>query len=138
MTANVLKFVTEITVESVECCKCGHLIFMSEDFQQRRQRDHAFWYCTSCGQSQHWGGKSALEKENARLAAELEAERRRKTEALERANEAERRRAAQFGENTKLRNRIKHGVCPCCHRTVSQLARHMKAKHPQYTAEEIK
>jgi hypothetical protein len=29
-------------------------------------------------------------------------------------------------------------VCPCCQRTVSQMARHIKTKHPEYVAERSK
>jgi hypothetical protein len=33
---------------------------------------------------------------------------------------------------TRLKNRVKHGVCPCCNRTFKQLSEHMKIKHPEY------
>ena len=28
--------------------------------------------------------------------------------------------------------RVEHGVCPCCKRSFSALARHMATKHPEY------
>jgi len=43
--------------------------------------------------------------------------------------------SAQKGVVTKLKNRAKAGVCPCCHRTVKQLARHMETKHPRYSTD---
>ncbi len=33
---------------------------------------------------------------------------------------------------TKVKKRAANGVCPCCNRTFSDLARHMKAKHPDF------
>lgn len=32
----------------------------------------------------------------------------------------------------KLTARASAGTCPCCNRTVSQMARHMKTKHPSF------
>ncbi|WP_159103999.1 hypothetical protein [Rhodopseudomonas sp. B29] len=48
---------------------------------------------------------------------------------------AERRAAAARGQVTKIKNRVGHGVCPCCNRTFANLARHMAGEHPGYTAE---
>lgn len=39
--------------------------------------------------------------------------------------------------NGRLRKRASAGVCPCCNRTFSQLARHMQTKHPTFIAQEI-
>lgn len=48
----------------------------------------------------------------------------------------ERSLAATKGVLTKTRRRVAAGVCPCCHRTFQQLARHMAGQHPEYAAEE--
>ena len=47
----------------------------------------------------------------------------------------ERQLSATRGVVTRIKNRVGHGVCPCCNRTFSDLARHMGTKHPTYTAE---
>jgi hypothetical protein len=44
----------------------------------------------------------------------------------------ERSHAQTRGQLTRVRKRAAAGVCPVCHRTISQLARHMKSKHPSY------
>lgn len=36
------------------------------------------------------------------------------------------------------KKRASAGVCPCCNRTVSQMARHMQAKHPDYNVVPLK
>lgn len=33
--------------------------------------------------------------------------------------------------------RAKAGVCPCCHRTIRQMALHMRTQHPEFTATEV-
>jgi hypothetical protein len=36
------------------------------------------------------------------------------------------------GVKTRMANRIKHGVCPCCNRTFLNLQRHMTTQHPSF------
>ena len=38
--------------------------------------------------------------------------------------------AAKGKQLTRLQKRIHAGVCPCCNRTFTNVARHMKTKHP--------
>lgn len=40
------------------------------------------------------------------------------------------------GHNTRLKNRAANGVCPCCNRTFSNLAQHMKTKHPDFSTKD--
>jgi hypothetical protein len=49
---------------------------------------------------------------------------------------AERQAAAARGQVTRLKNRSKAGVCPCCNRTFKQLAAHMANKHPSFDPHE--
>lgn len=49
---------------------------------------------------------------------------------------AERKAEKALKETKRLKKRAAVGVCPCCSRTVGQLARHMKTKHPEFVAEE--
>lgn len=65
--------------------------------------------------------RKRLEREEARaasLVAELDQER-----ASHRSTK---------GQLTKTKKRVANGVCPCCHRSFVQLARHMKGQHPDY------
>lgn len=64
-----------------------------------------------------------LKQQNARLADEAQ-------QALIRANKAE-------GVTRRLKKRVAQGVCPCCHRTVAQMAAHMKTKHPDYVSDNV-
>jgi hypothetical protein len=49
--------------------------------------------------------------------------------------ETERRLSATRGVVTRIRNRVGHGVCPCCNRTFGNVARHMASQHPTWCAE---
>ena len=112
--------VVSFSIEEVECCQCGHTIFMTEEFATNRRRDHRKWYCTSCGTNQHWPGESDIDK----IRRERDAYKER--EETIRANlEATEKKMA------RLKKRVTHGVCPCCSRTFKQLAAHMKLKHPE-------
>lgn len=45
-------------------------------------------------------------------------------------------RRAQKGQNTRLKNRIAAGVCPCCNRSFQNVARHMAGQHPDFQKHE--
>lgn len=47
----------------------------------------------------------------------------------------EKRLSATRGVITRIKNRVGHGVCPCCNRTFGDLSRHMATKHPTFAAE---
>ncbi len=70
-------------------------------------------------------GKSDVEK----LREEKEYLERRLVFANNNAAHAERSRAAARGQVTKLKNRIKAGVCPFCNRQFQNLKKHMESKH---------
>ncbi len=122
------------TMVSEECCHCGMLFGMTADFQRWRRKDHEWFYCPR-GHKQYYDSKSDEEELRDQLALKqkvLDDARRRITQATQRAATAERKRAAQKGQVTKLKNRIKNGVCPCCNMTFKDLARHMLSKHPEF------
>lgn len=108
---------------------CCHVSFMMEgSLYKARSKDHRTWYCPSCGSKRHFTGGS----EEVKLKKQLKNE-RNTIKFLRKQNEKERNRTrAQKAAKTKLKNRIKNGVCPCCNRTFKQLARHMENKHPEY------
>lgn len=44
--------------------------------------------------------------------------------------------AAAKKETKRLKKRAVAGTCPCCHRTVNAMVRHMKTKHPEFVAQD--
>lgn len=133
MTALLLNL--NISYETTECITCGVTIALPTDLYNQRLGNGKNFYCPN-GHSQHFTQGQTRED---MLRKQLEAANRGKDLAQRQADiarDAERyqRRcvAAQKAAKTRLRNRIKNGVCPCCNRTFKQLAAHMKTQHPKY------
>lgn len=130
MGATVLQFRTATSDEAVTCYKCG-VDFASPVLPRRRTDGETFWCPNGHPQVFH-------ETEVMRLKKQLEAE-KQKREAAEREKEwaLVRQRDAE-SKATKVQKRlnlqtkrINAGVCPHCHRTFQQLARHMQCKHAE-------
>lgn len=128
---------------TIACSECGILFGVDARVRQRWVDDGALHFHCPNGHSQHYT-ESTVSKLRKQLEQERKAleDQKRQTQfakdnaTAERAarEHTERQLRSRKGINTRLRMRIKHGVCPCCHRTVSQLARHMKTKHPHFAA----
>lgn len=111
---------------------------------ERRQRDQKSFYCPN-GHGQSYC-ESTEQKLRAQLAQDAKTRERLETEIRHANEEVARQRmyaamskrsaSAMRGEVTKIKNRAAAGVCPCCHRTISQMARHMATKHPDFVASE--
>lgn len=109
-----IKFVTE------ECCNCGMPFAMTEDFQKRRLRDRETFHCPK-GHPQHYVGKT----EEQKLREQLE------RKAAE--NDRLQAKASAIAKNySRMRKRVKNGVCPCCTRTFQNLMEHMRTQHPDF------
>jgi hypothetical protein len=110
---------------------CGHTIVMSPEHYEACRESGRSWYCTVCGKSRCFTGETELQK----LRRERDAAKQREETIRANLEDTKRRLSAQFGENTKLRKRIKNGVCPCCTRSFTNLRRHLQTKHPEYAAQ---
>jgi hypothetical protein len=131
----VLNF--EAALESNVCCVCGIEFAMPAYFVRKRREDHVDFHCPN-GHPQHFTGETEAEKLKRQLANEVRM--RENAEARASSNwkakeRADRQAAAARGQVTKIKHRVGHGVCPCCHRTFAQLASHMKEKHPDFAEE---
>jgi hypothetical protein len=105
-------------------CWCGvHLAVPSGLYDEARRSGRGI-YCP-LGHTFVYSDTTA--KQLARAEGRLQA-----TRDLLRAEE--RSHAATRGHLTRQKKRVAAGVCPCCHRTFQQLARHMATKHPDFTA----
>lgn len=119
---------------TIHCGKCGGIYAIAARYRQEKYNRGGYWHCPYCQCS--WGYVSSeIDRMKDQLAAkerELESERKRKEWAQQEAKIAERRRRALKAVVTKTKNRIAHGVCPCCRRNFDNLRRHMQTKHPRY------
>ena len=108
-----------VTFESIACSKCGILFAVDAQVRAVWKRDGTTFTCPN------GHGQSYTETEAQKLKKQLEIKDKelqfaRKNAASERAarEQTQRQLAVRKGINTRLRNRIRHGVCPCCHRTL--------------------
>lgn len=116
----------DLILENASCCVCGIQFAAPRKWLQNRRDEGGKFYCPNGHElvfrqpeTEKLREKiSRLEASNRHLADQREA--------------AERSNAALRGSNTKLRNRIANGVCPCCRRSFADLARHMAGQHPGY------
>lgn len=108
-----------------ECCACGVAFALPESLQGQRRGDKGTFYCPN-GHSQSYIGKPLEEQLRE---ARQEAERTRLALQVER----DQRQTAER-ELKRQQQRTKGGVCPCCNRSFTQLARHMKTQHPDFAS----
>ena len=124
-----------VNYNNIDCCDCGMTFAVPVAWEKERRQNHKGFFCPN-GHTLIFNGASTLEKQVKERDAEIEKLKSRldwKERSLLSAN---RSNIALRGQRTKLRNRINHGVCPCCHRTFGQLLRHMQTKHPDWLSKE--
>ena len=121
-------------MKSINCHKCNMQFAVSNAFYATalQMKEDLTFYCPAGHPQVFVSGESQetkLRRERDRLkqnTAMLE-------DSLRHANadrDAARRSASAYkGTATRMKNRAKAGVCPCCNRTFLNLARHMKSQH---------
>lgn len=131
-----------VAMEVHDCPSCGFIYAATKVFFERRRADGVTW-TIPCGHTATYRESEADKAkkkadELQRMLNEQVASRERYQEWLRAEREShkqtERRLAASKGQQTKLKKRIAHGVCPCCNRTFAELERHMKRQHPEFVA----
>jgi hypothetical protein len=117
------------------CGVCGVTYTVPEPKYDHMREDGGY---ASCPNGHQWGWsegrrqRDALRRERDLLAQQV-AQRDDEIRAQREAREAAERQArAAKGEITKLKKRASAGTCPCCNRTFSNMAAHMKTKHPEF------
>jgi len=135
MGATVYSFSEFVTLESTVCGECGVTFAMPSKFREDRLKDGKTFHCPN-GHGLVYKGDE-VDRLRRELATEREA--RRRSEELRQAARKEADHNGREWRKTKtrlrnLRERVKHGVRPCCHRSFVQLARHMATKHPGFVA----
>jgi hypothetical protein len=109
----------------IHCAECAMAFAVPERFETDRRRDHKTFHCP-IGHHNFFGAESDVERANRLLReaeiARIEADAARNRAQME-AKTAQRKLA-------RVKHRVANGVCPCCTRTFTNLARHMASKHP--------
>lgn len=119
------------TLDIVECPNCHMDFGITPEFEAARRNDHTRFYCPA-GHSMSYGQKTEAEK----LRDRLRSAQAQLTHTQDQVQATEYQRRAQKGQNTRLKNRIAAGVCPCCNRSFQNVARHMAGQHPEFPKHE--
>lgn len=119
-------------LQILTCANCGMPFGIEADLYRRLTENGGPFFCPR-GHSQRFS-----ETEVQRLKQEIENRNRRidglhstitdKNEKINRLNYSNR---ALKSAKTKILNRVKNGVCPCCNRTFKNLQEHFKTVHPE-------
>ncbi len=127
--SDTLTFVGELTVVT---CWCGMRHAVPSEMRDFQLRKHAnggdFYVYCPLGHTYAPAGESR----STRLERQVREERERSARIDAEREQAEASARAHKGAATRARKRAAAGVCPCCKRTVKQLADHMKSKHPDF------
>ncbi len=134
MTLPMFKLNTQL--KEMQCGTCAVWHAIPEVMFNSCLEEGGFWYCPNGHQRGYSEGSLIRQLEKEKKRREW-AEKNAKAERSN-AQESERRRVAQKAATTRLKNRAKAGVCPCCNRTFKQLAAHMVAKHPEFNKKDVK
>lgn len=121
------------------CYRCHAPLYLPRELYEAAKRSPAISFFCAYGHEAHYpAGETEADKlrrERDRLAqriAERDDEIKRQREMRE---QTERQLAATRGVVTRIKNRVGHGVCPCCNRSFTNVARHMASEHPTWSAE---
>ena len=112
---------------AMKCGQCGVEFWVPQWFNSERKETGEAWYCPNGHQRVY---RETVTQERDRL----------KQKVAELHDEACKARSDAFiaeEKVRKLKKRAAVGTCPCCKRTFSELARHMKAKHPDFHTADV-
>lgn len=123
---------TNETLVVEQCCNCSCWFAMPKDFRDRCLDVGGTFYCPhGHPQSFTTPRNKALKDQVERLEKDYQ---RAKDYIQEKNNQIQQLgysvRALKAAK-TKIINRVKNGVCPCCNRTFIDLQKHFKSKHPE-------
>lgn len=120
----------DFTVITAGCC--GASFAVPDESYERWHQTHVRWYCPHCGSRRHFIGETKEQKRIRDLEQRVAREQGRVVAERTRADNHRRR-------YRRMRERIQNGVCPCCNRTFTNLARHMATQHPKLpTTEKVR
>jgi hypothetical protein len=109
-------------------------------YEAARKSDRICFYCAYGHEQVFRAGETEADKlrrERDLLKQQMARVEEEKMDLVAKAALATSEAKAAKRETARLKKRAAAGVCPCCHRTFGELARHMQTKHPEFRAEEI-
>ena len=122
---------TEFT--SLHCCNCHIPFAVPEKIRQRWKNEGKTFYCPN-GHPQSYSESTVdkLKKQNETLKRQKDFTESCLQDACKREKKLGNKLRGEKAAKTRIKNRIKNGVCPCCNRTFKNLQRHMTTQHKDY------
>lgn len=127
---------TAMTAKLCPVCGIEYHVPSAWEREQKRLGGKGGWWCPNGHQRVYrTSDEDDLRAERDRLKQDAAYKDDRIRELQVSSAIAWRKVSAAKGQITKIKKRASNGICPCCNRTFSDLARHMGTKHPNYVAE---
>lgn len=113
----------------ITCCNtdCGISFAVPQWWHKGKNDTHTWFHCPN-GHRQRYSEESTEEK----MRRERDIARQQVARAEQEAADARRDAVKAKKETVKLKKRSSAGTCPCCSRTFSNMATHMKRQHPKF------
>lgn len=119
---------TDTPLVSIQCGSCGVWHAIPKAMHDNCVEEGGHWHCPNGHQRGYNQGRRARE-------AVIRERDQLKQKVAQLADEAAEARSAKDKAKKLLsrhRKRAKAGTCPCCNRTFSNMASHMKTQHPEF------
>jgi hypothetical protein len=114
-----------------DCITCGVTYAVPKTMWDKQRQSGGYHHCSN-GHSQGW---DKTESEDARIRRERDQLKQQNARLEEEASFALVRAEKAEKATKRLKKRASAGTCPCCQRTFSNMAEHMKHQHPQFVSE---
>lgn len=125
----------------ITCCnhECGISFAVPSWWARGKRETHTSFYCPN-GHKQSYTAETSAEKMRRERDNAKQQLARAEQEAQEaRILAAKSVHAKELAEaaTKRLEKRASAGTCPCCQRTFANMTRHMKQKHPAFSAKPV-
>lgn len=125
-----------ILFEAHICPSCGVLYTVPKDVIESHRNHGGNHYCSN-GHSLGWGSGGASNSEWAKMRRRAERAEQEKARLSDEADRLQTELQKAGRRERRLKKRASAGTCPCCNRTFSNMARHMKHQHPEFAADNV-
>lgn len=125
----------------LDCGSCGVPFTMPKLVYDQQVEEGGYHTCPN-GHTRGWDKSNSQRERDRREQERLKQSVAQKDDEIRELNERVSTLVVTVAttkrETAKLKKRAAAGVCPCCNRTVRQMALHMKNKHPDYNVVPLK
>lgn len=109
---------------SCTCFECGILFGMPDHYQIKRREDKKTFYCPN------GHGQAYFESTADKIRRECDGLKQQLAQKDDEIAGWKREKEKAEKEVRRVKKRASSGVCQCCNRTFTNVALHMKTKHP--------